>query len=280
MKMKYNVYEFNKANDALKVNLKISKELFEEYLVNYPYDYSTYINYAYLLLRLDNTLNARKVCEYVQALVEKDFNYKNSIKYERFKSMKLKLTFTILVYEGKFKEAYDLYINSSRKFIIEELPILYISKMLGREDKMELKSYTSEQINNYSYDLFLDHIKKHLIYLPRNDNKTSLFKSDIQIEEIIKEIRRIIPNSIKERSNAYSDVYYFKYNNCGYNGKKKMDYFKVIAIHDTNNLLTMHPIIYEPVIEYIDLNYLNNKEEVATKKLSQIDKFNKRYGIK
>lgn len=280
MMKKFNVYEFNKANEALKVNLKLSKELFEEYLVNYPYDYSTYINYAYLLLRLDDIISARKVCEYVQSLVEKDFNYKNSIKYERFKNMNLKLTFTILVYEGKFKEAYDLYINSSRKLIIEDLPIIYISKMLGKEENQELKSYTSEQISNYSYELFLEHIKKHLIYLPNSDNKTSIFKSDIQMEQLINEIRRIIPNNIKERSNAYSDVYYFKYNDCGYNGKKKMDYFKVIAIHNTNNLLTMHPIIYEPVIEYTNLNYLNNKEEIVTKKLSQIDKFNKRYGIK
>ena len=60
-----------------------------------------------------------------------------------------------------------------------------------------------------------------------------------------------------------------------------MNYFQVVTLHGTNNIITMYPATSCEYLSYIDLNYLKkDKKNAKTKTRSQIEKFNARYNIK
>ena len=72
------------------------------------------------------------------------------------------------------------------------------------------------------------------------------------------------------------NTYVYKYDCCGRVDGKVVDYFKVVCLHGTKNIITMYPIKKDHNLPCVDLNYLKeNAKEI--KLTSQIDKFNQRY---
>lgn len=128
--------------------------------------------------------------------------------------------------------------------------LLYLRSKTGRRKYLdtEMFSYLNKQIKEYKEEAFFDHIKK---YIPSNRNIFYL----------------------------YVDKYVFKYDFCGRSSGKVSDYFRVIALHNSNEFLTMYPINFGNELDYIDLNYLR-KEKDSIKRLCRIDKFNQKYGTK
>ena len=131
----------------------------------------------------------------------------------------------------------------------------------------------------------LDHIKNHLYddMEEEQSEERAVFYDDFPIQKVVEEIKRIIPNETGFYKTLVTDTYLFKYDN---NGKSALEdqpayrnanYFKVVAFHDTNELITMFPVNTVHSRYYIDINYLI-EEKYPVKKISQIDKFNKRYG--
>ena len=53
------------------------------------------------------------------------------------------------------------------------------------------------------------------------------------------------------------------------------NYFIVICLHNTNNILTMFPARDCEKLPYVDLNYLNNS--YVSERPSQIDKFYRKF---
>lgn len=59
---------------------------------------------------------------------------------------------------------------------------------------------------------------------------------------------------------------------------KNTNYFIVVTFHNTPYLISMYPCSNTSNnLEYVDLNYLKETNNKNIKRLSQIDKFNKRF---
>jgi len=82
-------------------------------------------------------------------------------------------------------------------------------------------------------------------------------------------------------SGNFKNSYIFKYENCGIQGEKTLNYIRVIALQDSDEIITMYP--YENIanLKYIDITpRIKEPSKQLVKRMSQIDKFNQRYGIK
>ena len=78
----------------------------------------------------------------------------------------------------------------------------------------------------------------------------------------------------------YDDMYVFKYDSCGKDNYKIVNYFKVICFEGTSQIITMYPASDCEKLPYIDLNYMKTKEDTPKiKVLTQREKFNTRYNL-
>lgn len=270
----------------------------EYYLEEYPYDYAAYTVYLRFLIDLKKYDEAEKIKDNIDNLLLLQHRFGNSKNEEatRMSDDSLFISkFRLLFNREDYEEAYkmlkgnkDIFARYSKSFsdILSTMHIL--------EKKLELPisispnlidSYIFKQIREYSYDDFLYHIKDHInddISENEEEKFEALFYENFPIEKVASEIRRIIPNNQGFYKTLNSDVYIFKYDDNGksayknHPAAKNTNYFKVIAFHNTNNLITMYPCRASHCRYYIDLNYLK-KEEEPIQRVSQIDKFNKKY---
>lgn len=290
MKDKYfNTFEFKSAVELLKKNPLLSKFKFEEYLKKYPYDYSAYTYYISCLIMLGNLEEAKKHFNYLkkQTYMDNDLSYE--IKKLKYLNNNIIFTYVkLLCYQHKYDELYKFCLDNFS--VIEKLGLssvfFYCKNKLNMIDNSARygEKYLHRQIIDYKESDFLDHIKEHL----QNFNKdldipnSAIFSYDFPISKIIENIKNYIPSSKRLFVGFYDDTYCFKYDYCGKENNKNTNYFKVICFHDTNNIITMYPCLNCENLPYIDLNYLKqniNEENTKVKKISQIDKFNKRYKL-
>ena len=105
-----------------------------------------------------------------------------------------------------------------------------------------------------------------------------MFLSDFPLTKVIDEVKKIIPSQEHLFSDGLvSEKYFFKYDGCGRVDNKITDYLMAVSIQNTKKIISIHPSLSGENFNYIDLNYLR---EEKTKKISRIDKFNQKYGIK
>ncbi len=150
-----------------------------------------------------------------------------------------------------------------------------IQVILGIPIPSEYSSYTINQLKNYDRDLAYEHIKFHQEGVEYN----SFFKKDIDINELMMDAI----SKIQNMKPGYYDVfehYIIECPNCGEINEENLDYYKVLIIPGTKNIITMYPVANNnPFAE----NYIvKDKKEIYLKKekvkrKSQIDKFNERY---
>jgi len=285
----FNTFEFRYALDLMEKNPEIAKLKFEEYIKNYPYDYSAYTYYITCLIILGNLEEAKRNLEYF-----KRNNYiKMNSKYvfNKIKHLQNNMIFCcvkLLCYQHKYDQLYQFCLDNFS--IIDKLGLssvfFYCKNKLNLIDTSSRigERYLHRQMIEYKESDFLDHIKKHLSNFNKDcDNpNTSIFAHDFPINEVIIEIKNFIPSSKRLFAGFYDDTYCFRYDYCGKEKNKYTNYFKVICLHDTNNIITMCPSLNCENLPYIDLNYLKqniNEENTKVKKKSQIDKFNQRYKL-
>lgn len=172
----------------------------------------------------------------------------------------------------KFLNTYTYYLEIQRfKYI------LYIAKIkLGLYKKNNNTGYKCNQLLNYSESEFLKHITKHLE--SNIGESVSTFNESFDVEKVFKEVKKYIQNGKCYYYECYSDSYIFKFDNCGMFDNKNTNYFIVVTFHNTPYLISMYPCSNTSSnLEYVDLNYLKETENKNIKRLSQIDKFNKRF---
>lgn len=251
------------------------------YLDKYPGDNSARIYYANALATVGKISDALQIVNSCDKVIETSSLYEeNRDKYLFQKKDVIFVKIKIYMYMEKYKEAYDLYLNSIDLGIslhIERI-IFYCKKKLGllNSEEREKQYYVNRQILEYNEGDFLYHAKKHCNgYFSNNSEENSEFAPDFPLEEIVKEIKNMIPTSERIYPGFIEDAYLFKYNGCGTCNKGVIDYFKVICFHNTNDIITMYPFLHGERLPQIDINYLkNDKPMVKERKLSQIDKFN------
>ena len=142
-------------------------------------------------------------------------------------------------------------------------------------------TYTEKQILSYDEELAIDHIfDKHV----DNNNYNSRFSETIDVRELFHNIGDKLDQKYKYGS-CDMDLYIIPYPKVGYSPvhNKMINELEVITLPDSKQILSMFPVYYESdkgfCMESEDLDeYSNSKNK--TKRLSAIEKFNKRYGKK
>ena len=287
-KMYYNKHEFMKIikqsqNDPYGAILE-----FENYFSKYPDDYSLRTYYISTLI---------SVCRFDEAEIEinkLEDNIRNCQDYI-FHKEKQKLAlrnfnfckYKLYLYQGRINELIDLYYSDPYMFsFLGKEKLFYLQKLAGKLENVnrEHNFYIYRQIIEYMEDDFRTHIKKHMYSFDDNDRKlsASYFNSDFPIDRVVSEIKKYIPSDKRLCYGCMEDTYVFKYDQCGRDYNKMVDYFKVITFSNTADFITMFPSVLCENFPYHDLNYLNEKEEekILVKRPSQIDKFNRKYNLK
>lgn len=286
MKLRFfDKWEFKDALDGVEYDPIGTKMRLENYLLNYPKDYSAYPYYASVLIALRELDKAEDVLKKLREMVSNDSEYDNN----RINCLEKNILYSqikLMSYQGKYDELYQLLRKEYLR--IKEMGldsvIFYCRKKIGDliDGYREPNSYLYRQIVEYRESDFLNHIKKHLAEYNQCDEKLSeaIFAYDFPILEIVEEIKKYIPSDKRINGGFYDNVYIFKYDYCGKVEGKTANYFKVVCFDGTSDFITIYPCVEGKNLPYTDLNYLqyaNANSNNRGKVLSQIDKFNRRY---
>lgn len=214
-----------------------------------------------------------KSLEYFEYIIENISYMKNSaIQKSIYANIKLK----------RIQAAYDLYIKFVENDIFKDDPKkeiqlrAYFSKYIPECQPCVSNFYSYKQISDYNEEEALSHIRKHHYDINQADKERhTLFSNEINIRQLFNYAK----NNISQENfydNNFFDEYVIKYSDCTLDIDNSMKELKVITIPNTNDIITMYPCrVYETAI--------GNKEEFVGKpyvKVSQVDKFKKRYGMK
>lgn len=287
MKNNFNKHEFEKAITMIKTDPYEAKHLLEEYLEKYPRDLFAKSYYIYILLVLDRIDEAEKLLEEIEIEVETNsFLHNNPVKLDYvMKSIKLS-KLRILGRKKQYKEFIDFY--TQNHIILDDKNITFIARhRLGLNSNLRnYQSYYFNQIVDYQESDFIEHVLRHTADFNQDleEPNSSIFVPGFPLEDIISEIKKYIPSDKKLCFGFFEDTYVFRYDGCGRNKNKLVNYFVVICCaDDDNHFITMCPSNHCDNLPYVDLNYMRKEEQEKkpkTKVLSQIDKFNRRWGQK
>ena len=281
----FNTHYFDKIKKIINTDPLKAKKEFEEYMMKYPLDYSAQTIYVSVLIRLQQFELAEKMLEEIELRMEKDGNFKTY--YEKKDLDETSVVFcrsALLCYQQRYSELYEFVLKTKynkKKLKIDSL-ITYCRKKLGilNINRETQTSYVIRQIIEYSEEEMLEHIKDHFeIYNDQlEDENDSKFVRNFPFDEVLKEIKKCIPSTIRICNGIYDDTYVFKYDHCGNCNYKPVNYFKVICFENTNQIITIYPCTECEKLPFVDLNYMKEQEETKKiKALSQREKFLKRY---
>lgn len=280
-------WEFEQAITSLLTNPFIAKTKFEQYLSKYPKDYSAYPYYASCLITLKQLEKAERVLNYVTIISRKDSRFSNNpSKVSFLKHNILHNRLRLLSYQEKYRELFELCSENIQEIRNMDMNpvIFYAKKKAGKLDlsKREENSYLFRQIVEYRESDFLENVRTRFANYNGKINNPykSFFTLDFPFFEVLEEVKKHMPSNKSIYPNAYDEAYLFKYNECGKIDNRFTDYFKVICFHNTKDIVTMYPVNRCYGLPYTDLNYLNSNlviDDTKIKKLSRIERFNRRY---
>lgn len=280
----YNKLLYEKACALIKSDPIGAKESFEEYFEQYPNDYNAYSKYIYVLIILNEAESAEKVLKYIDLVSGSNDKFLNcERKVRRLRNDNILNKIRLLGLQEKYQELYD-YIQDNYNYLdIENLDkiIIFCQKKLNiLPKKRNGNSYSVRQIIDYQEKDFINHIKKHQVEFNDSEKEPnkSIFCASFPILKVVEEVKKYIPSDKKLCKNPISDTYIFRYDDCGRDNNKIVNFFKVICFHNTLDLITMCPSCDCENLPYVDLNYLNLEENKSkVKVLTQIEKFNRRF---
>lgn len=281
----YDEWEFKRAHSYRTTDPYEAVAKFEEYISKYPEDYSSYIYYASNLITIGKLDEAEEVLNQVERMVKDDSKFSNN-EY-KLQGINFDIVFSrlrLLSYRERYEELYELLVNSKK--IVDRLKLgdllFYCKKKLGRidPDRREPNTYLFRQIVEYRESDFLKHIEKHLsdCNVDLEDPNKNIFVSKFPIKDVMEEVKKHIPSDKKICSGFWEDTYIFKYDGCGRDNGKVVDYFKVVTFHNSCEFITICPVSGYENSPHIDLGYMIDYSDIKERnKISKIDKFNKRF---
>lgn len=276
----FNVIKTKQIFNCLKTNCFTAKDEMEAYINEYPNDYSMQCFYAGVLITIGKIDEAKFILNNIEKIINDEIIVSNLL--NKKKEIKNNYFFTMLryyIYSGQYNEFIKLYLSQSNLNL--NAALMYCDKKLNLIDKnrREPNSYIFRQIVEYQEDDFLDHIHKHLAeYNDIDEPISSIFSYDFPLENMIAEIKKYIPCSMKINSGFIENTYMFKYDYCGKVKNKTVNYFKMVTFNNTNEFITMCPSDEYSEYPCFDLNYMRQDKPII-KKLSQVEKFNRKYHI-
>lgn len=241
---------------------------FEKYLKNYPKDMYAYSCYIQTLIHANRIEKARELLEYTESMLNKHVSY---LTMNMFTLVKLEFLCSTYQYE----KAYNLYLENRDRLITNfnlyknELFMKKKLELLTKDD-FHPESYIANQIFAYSKERAIEHIKKH-----QQEESKERFAYDFNIESVYYYLRNILPLENKWLRNGMYNFYLIKYPNVGYSNDKRVDFLEVVTLIDSNDIITMYPEIAKEGYYHFALE--EREEALNLKRVSQIDKFNKKY---
>lgn len=199
----------------------------------------------------------------------------------------------LLSKKGRYEEAYSYLKHIDLKKLMENTRVAYknarkminfLNKKLSKDESVyDLTVYQELQ----SYDCNIERAKEHIISKHNvllQDYNYSFLLSEEKLSELYDLINRAILISEKTFDMDFSDIYIFRIKDIGYNPytDEYTDYLKVITLPNEPKIMTMFPVDSSKYNNWnINELYSEVNEEYTSGKvrtrISQIDKFNKRY---
>lgn len=286
----YDMWEFKSILDLMQTAPLEAVQRFEKYIQEFPLDYSVFPYYVSSLISVGQFEKAEEVYNYAVEAMQNDRKWLHYLKKYESREKIEHLTRNYLLTKIRLLSNEERYLELNN--LLEEhndiVPALEINSVVFHTkcrsgvldgESRDKPTYLFRQIVEYDEEDFLDHIKKHL-YDFCDDVFGAVFCKDFPINEVLKELKKYMTSENATYLSYYDDSYFFRYDNCGKNNMVKCNYFKVVCFHNTQNIITIFPISDSYKLPVIDLNYMKIDEKSPVRKLSRIDKFNKRYGIK
>lgn len=216
----------------------------------------------------------------------KDFKTNLNFEYDSYSMFELYYLYYFL---NKYEEAIELLPILYKEGIIKAYSLsiseLVMKTQLGidmKVKKIDKHDYIKSQILDYNDDLAIEHIKEHLN--PNvEDSSKSYFNNNLDLEYLYWLIRNSINNENKVNIDEILEAHYFAISKIGFHNGNACNYLKVVVVPNTNKIITMYPIndVGNGYIAPLDIDYdkLFKKETCKVKRISQIDKFNKKYNM-
>ena len=283
MKVNYwNIIERGKIDAIRYSNPEEAIRRYEKYIEKYPRDYEAKIFCASVYITIKEFDYAYDILE----ATKKEFRsnrkvIENQDVLDYLEEITIKQEMRYYAYTEQLYKLYDLFfeLTEDQKNKLDYVKFYCYSKLgyISAEDESNLKSYTKRQILSYDENLFREFINIHRYGYNENLDEQSdkIFDRDFPFEKVLEEVKRKLDYE-KCICNSYNtDQYVFKYDVCGKDNGVSQNYFKVICLHNTNNILTIFPASECERLDYVDLNYLNKKH--VSSRPSQIDKFYKKF---
>ena len=275
----YDTVEVCKIEELSILNPLSALERLEAYIDKYPrdyYAYSLHINYLIILRRFEEAYNE---IQYVEKKLSEDKNMKKyADKYDKNKNSLDYAKIKYYMYTHNYQIAHDIALNNPEliETALKNRAVLYIKHKLDTCDKMNYyeEAYSSKQILNYSEERMLEHIRKHLTI--GNDGKeipnSNIFVRDFPINEVLEEAKKYLVDENAVYLGLIEDDYYFKYDDCGKENNKYVNYFKIVCYHGTKNIITVLPVSRYNEVFCVNLNYMNPNSIENCKQLVISDK--------
>lgn len=283
--MEYKYYHHSDLKQIIKIvvakKFEQAKVELDAYVEKYPNDFRAYPYYIDLLIKLNELNLAEEKLSIMETLVNKRID--SILKIEMVKRLKIKL----LSFSGRYEECYTLL--KENQTLLFNVDIAYQELLFFLEDRLGLRdlnytsdSYLHKQIIDYSDERFLEHVGKHQ-YGSCLEAGSSIFAEDFPLKEIHFKLKEMLPLDELKRNNGLIDNFYtFRYDYCGRCDGKLVNYFRLVTLNGSNQFITMYPYENDENCRYLDLNYMRVEkvESPKVKRMSQIEKFNQRYGKK
>lgn len=275
----YNLKEYDFINDLyIKKKYLYVIKYGLDYISKYPRDFKIYAIISMSYIMLGDYITAREYLDYYKYYAE----YKTSPTY-------YSIMINLFLHENNYIEC-ERFISNNYSFIAKNDNLLkrvrllsyFLRKKLGIENEFQLdydNKYFASQIESYSYEKFLNHIRRHIIDEFNYIEGQSYFNRNVDINKLMDLVRKNLHKTNNYITKWAIRNYCFKYDNCGTVNRCSCNYFIVAAIEDTDQFITIYPVIKNYIDNYVDLTLLmeDNPKVSKVKRLSQIEKFNKRY---
>ena len=258
---------------------------YEEYLSKYPNDIFVKCYYAYALVCAGEMEKAESIINDINKHYDVSFFKKRMLVNARI--VLLVSTIKILVHRKEYQKVLELIENSTLEEDTEDDfrdVKFFCRNRLGIEQQLSFNSYFLSQIMNYNEKLFKYHIFNHINGLHDiEEEEHFLFSEDflLKADDIISEVKNLILANKGEciYRGILTDYYYFRYDGCAFHEGISTNLFTVITLHDSLDLITMYPTNDYAGKKIIDISYARKDQAVLKKRNSQIEKFNRKYGL-
>lgn len=265
-------YDIKLRKDIIKIasqnKLEEASIKFKKYLKIYPNDVIAYCYYVDTLIKLGKFEKVEKILNKIDENFWGDFSFPKLLKAK------------LLCCKGKYAECLD-YTRENIELLKEfgRLPecLIFLKKNLGLLTEKDYKEekYISKQIIDYEEERALEHI--YLRHYKQKDEFNAEFISGFPLKEIYYELRKSMPKEGIIYKDYITCKILFRYEKCGYIDNRVVDYFEVVVLNGTNDIITMYPYKNEEGRLYTDLTPKEVENCPSKRSLSQIDKFNQKY---